>query len=73
VDDAVNQTPARSINTLIGCDANVVFIFLFGEKPEVLRPAPIVGFISGAYSTISFIAIPYWLGGNVASIPALFL
>ncbi len=56
VDDAVNQTLARSINTTLTTLLTLVAIFLFGG--ETLRNfalALIIGFTMGAYSSI-FIA-----------------
>jgi preprotein translocase subunit SecF len=56
VDDAVNQTLARSINTSLAVMLTLFSIFLFGgETLKYFALALIVGFISGAYSTI-FIA-----------------
>ncbi|EAW35754.1 protein translocase subunit SecF [Lyngbya sp. PCC 8106] len=56
VDDAVNQTLARSINTTLTTMLPLVCIFLFGgETLKYLALALLVGFIAGAYSSI-FIA-----------------
>jgi preprotein translocase subunit SecF len=56
VDEAVNQTLSRSINTTFTTLLSLVAIFLFGgETLKYFSLALIVGFISGAYSSI-FIA-----------------
>ncbi|MBD2138415.1 protein translocase subunit SecF [Anabaena sp. FACHB-1237] len=56
VDDAVNQTLTRSINTTLTTLLTLVAIFLFGgETLRYFSLALIVGFIMGAYSSI-FIA-----------------
>lgn len=56
VDDAVNQTLARSINTSFAVMLTLFSIFLFGgETLKYFALALIVGFISGVYSTV-FIA-----------------
>lgn len=56
VDDAVNQTLTRSINTTLTTLLSLVAIFLFGgETLKYFALALIVGFITGAYSSI-FIA-----------------
>ncbi|MDY6784881.1 MAG: protein translocase subunit SecF [Cyanobacteriota bacterium] len=56
VDDAVNQTLTRSINTSLTTTLPLIAIFLFGgETLKYFALALIVGFISGAYSSI-FIA-----------------
>lgn len=56
VDDAVNQTLARSINTTLTATLPLVAIFfLGGETLRYFALALIVGFVSGAYSSI-FIA-----------------
>lgn len=56
VDDAVNQTLGRSINTSITTLLPLIAIFLFGgETLKFFALALIVGFILGAYSSI-FIA-----------------
>ncbi|MGK7903820.1 MAG: protein translocase subunit SecF [Hormoscilla sp.] len=56
VDDAVNQTLTRSINTTLTTLLPLLSIFLFGgETLKYFALALIVGFISGAYSSI-FIA-----------------
>jgi preprotein translocase subunit SecF len=56
VDDAVNQTMARSINTTMTTLLTLFAIFLFGgETIKYFALALIVGFIAGAYSSI-FIA-----------------
>ena len=56
VDDAVNQTLSRSINTTFTTLLTLTAIFLFGgETLKYFALALIVGFIAGAYSSI-FIA-----------------
>ncbi|MEO0409142.1 MAG: protein translocase subunit SecF [Cyanobacteria bacterium P01_A01_bin.135] len=56
VDDAVNQTLTRSINTTLTTTLALVAIFLFGgETLKYFALALIIGFILGAYSSI-FIA-----------------
>lgn len=56
VDDAVNQTLARSINTTLTTLLSLIAIFLFGgETLKNFALALILGFIAGAYSSI-FIA-----------------
>lgn len=56
VDDAVNQTLTRSINTTLTVMLTLFSLFLFGgETLKYFALALIVGFISGAYSSI-FIA-----------------
>ena len=56
VDDSVNQTLARSINTTLTTVLTLLAIFLFGgETLKFFALALIIGFISGAYSSI-FIA-----------------
>lgn len=56
VDDAVNQTLTRSINTTLTTILSLVAIFFFGgETLKYFALALIVGFIAGAYSSI-FIA-----------------
>ncbi|GAB4464264.1 MAG: protein translocase subunit SecF [Elainellaceae cyanobacterium] len=53
VDDAVNQTLTRSINTTLTTILSLVAIFLFGgETLKYFALALIVGFIAGAYSSI---------------------
>lgn len=56
VDDAVNQTLGRSINTTLTTILSLVAIFLFGgETLKYFALALIIGFVVGAYSSI-FIA-----------------
>lgn len=56
VDDAVNQTLARSINTTFTTLLSLVAIFLFGGLTlKYFALALIIGFVAGAYSSI-FIA-----------------
>ncbi|MGA1622524.1 MAG: protein translocase subunit SecF, partial [Synechocystis sp.] len=60
VDDAVNQTLTRSINTSLTTSLPLVAIFLFGgETLKFFALALIIGFVSGAYSSI-FIASTLW-------------
>lgn len=67
VDDAVNQTLARSINTTLTTLLALVAIFLFGgETLKLFALALIIGFICGAYSSI-FIAstlLTWWRERN---------
>ncbi len=56
VDDAVNQTMSRSINTTLTVLLTLLAIFLFGgETLKYFALALIIGFTAGAYSSI-FIA-----------------
>ena len=56
VDDAVNQTLTRSINTTLTVLLTLVSLFLFGgETLKSFALALIIGFTMGAYSSI-FIA-----------------
>jgi preprotein translocase subunit SecF len=60
VDDAANQTLTRSINTSLTATLPLTAIFFFGgETLKFLALALIVGFVSGAYSSI-FIATTLW-------------
>jgi len=60
VDDAVNATLTRSINTSLTTSLPLVAIFLFGgETLKFFALALIIGFVSGAYSSI-FIASTLW-------------
>lgn len=53
VDESVNQTLARSINTTLTTVLTLVAIFLFGgDTLQDFSLALIIGFISGAYSSI---------------------
>lgn len=53
VDDAVNQTLARSINTSLTTVLPLICILLFGgETLKFFALALIIGFIAGAYSSI---------------------
>lgn len=67
VEDAVNQTLARSINTTLTTLLPLLAIFLFGgETLKYFSLALIIGFISGAYSSI-FIAstlLAFWRERN---------
>jgi preprotein translocase subunit SecF len=56
VDDAVNQTLTRSINTTLTTTLTLLAIFLFGgDTLKYFALALIIGFLTGAYSSI-FIA-----------------
>ncbi|MEL7313628.1 MAG: protein translocase subunit SecF [Cyanobacteria bacterium J06559_3] len=75
VDDGVNQTLTRSINTTLTTVLTLVAIVLFGgETLKFFALAMIVGFLSGAYSSI-FIAstlLAWWRersGRAIAGIP----
>lgn len=59
-DDAVNQTLTRSINTSATATLPLIAIFFFGgETLKYFALALIIGFVSGAYSSI-FIASTLW-------------
>ncbi len=70
VDDAVNQTLARSINTSLTTMLPLLCIFLFGgETLKYFALALLVGFSAGAYSSI-FIAstlLAWWRGRQPSS------
>lgn len=67
VDDAVNQTLARSINTTLTTLLPLTAIFLLGgETLKYFALALIVGFIAGAYSSI-FIASTFLAWWRVRS------
>jgi len=72
VDDAVNQTLARSVNTTLTTLLSLIAIFLFGgETLKNFALALILGFIAGAYSSI-FIAstlLAWWRERQEASNP----
>ena len=72
VDDAVNQTLARSINTTLTVLFTLLSIFLFGgETLKYFALALIVGFGTGAYSSI-FIAstlLVWWRERSGQAIP----
>ncbi|QUS60562.1 protein translocase subunit SecF [Synechocystis sp. PCC 7339] len=60
VDDAVNQTLTRSINTSLTTSLPLVAIFLFGgDSLKFFALALIIGFASGVYSSI-FMATTLW-------------
>lgn len=73
VDDAVNQTLARSINTTLTTLLPLVAIFLLGgDTLKYFALALIVGFIAGAYSSI-FIAstlLSLWRERTEKAMPA---
>ncbi|MEB3280347.1 MAG: protein translocase subunit SecF [Lyngbya sp.] len=74
VDDAVNQTLARSINTTLTTMLPLVGIFLFGgETLKYFALALLVGFTAGSYSSI-FIAstlLAWWRNRQPStSVPA---
>jgi preprotein translocase subunit SecF len=72
VDDAVNQTLTRSINTTVTVLLTLFAIFLFGgDTLKYFALALIVGFTAGAYSSI-FIAstlLAWWRERRVKSRP----
>jgi len=72
VDDAVNQTLARSINTTLTVLLTLLSIFLFGgETLHNFALALIIGFTMGAYSSI-FIAstlLAWWRERSDSSTP----
>jgi preprotein translocase subunit SecF len=72
VDDAVNQTLTRSINTTLTVLLTLIAIFLFGgETLKYFALALIVGFTMGAYSSI-FIAstlLAWWRERSGLAIP----
>lgn len=72
VDDAVNQTLTRSINTTLTVMLTLFALFLFGgETLKYFALALIVGFTSGAYSSI-FIAstlLSWWRERTGQSLP----
>ena len=72
VDDAVNQTLARSINTTLTTLLSLIAIFLFGgETLKNFALALILGFVAGAYSSI-FIAstlLAWWRSRQEKSNP----
>jgi preprotein translocase subunit SecF len=74
VDDAVNQTLARSINTTLTALLPLVAIFLIGgETLKYFALALIIGFVSGAYSSI-FIAstlLAWWRNRSGQTVAAL--
>lgn len=74
VDDAVNQTLARSINTTLTVLLTLSAIFLFGgETLKNFALALIIGFTMGAYSSI-FIAstlLALWRGRKMQSQPSV--
>ncbi len=64
VDDAVNQTLTRSINTSLTTVLPVLAIFLFGGGTlKYFALALMIGFISGSYSSI-FVASTLWGWGR---------
>jgi preprotein translocase subunit SecF len=74
VDDAVNQTLARSINTTLTTLLPLVAIFLLGgDTLKYFALALIVGFIAGAYSSI-FVAstlLAWWRERTEKAMPAV--
>ena len=72
VDDAVNQTLARSVNTTLTTLLSLIAIFIFGgETLKNFALALILGFIAGAYSSI-FIAstlLAWWRSRQEKSKP----
>ncbi|HHY92078.1 MAG TPA: protein translocase subunit SecF [Firmicutes bacterium] len=60
VNSSINETLARSINTVLTTLFSVIALLLFGgETTKVFALALFIGLISGAYSSI-FIASPIW-------------
>ncbi|WP_416309814.1 protein translocase subunit SecF [Spirulina sp. 06S082] len=74
VDDAVNQTLARSINTTVTTVLPLIGIFLFGgETLKFFALALILGFIFGSYSSI-FIAstlLAWWRERQITKQPKI--
>lgn len=72
VDDAVNQTLGRSINTTMTTLLTLTSIFIFGgETLKFFALALIIGFAMGAYSSI-FIAstlLAWWRNRTPGSVP----
>lgn len=72
VDDAVNQTMTRSINTTLTVLLTLVSIFLFGgETLKYFALTLIIGFTAGAYSSI-FIAstlLAWWRERRMGTLP----
>lgn len=72
VDDAVNQTLTRSINTTLTTLLPLVAIFLLGgDTLKYFALALIVGFVAGVYSSI-FIAstlLAWWRERNLKAVP----
>jgi preprotein translocase subunit SecF len=74
VDDAVNQTMARSVNTTLTTTLPLIAIFfLGGDTLKYFALALIIGFITGAYSSI-FIAttlLAWWRERSEKTVPAV--
>jgi len=72
VDDAVNQTLARSINTTVTTLLPLLGILIFGgETLKFFALALIIGFIAGSYSSIfiASTALAWWRDYRGQSIP----
>lgn len=73
VNDAVNQTLGRSINTTMTTVLPLIAIVIFGgDTLKFFALALIVGFLAGAYSSI-FIAstlLAWWRSGSSSATPA---
>lgn len=71
VNASVNQTLARSINTTLTATLPLIAIFLFGGATlRFFSLALIIGFLSGAYSSIfnASILLAWWRGRKTASL-----
>ncbi len=60
IDDSINQSMGRTINTTLTTLLAVTALYFFGVKAiqEILLPM-VIGFVSGVYSTI-FVASTFW-------------
>jgi len=70
VNASVNQTLARSINTTLTATLPLIAIFLFGGATlRFFALALIIGFLSGAYSSIfnASILLAWWRGRNAST------
>jgi len=71
VNASVNQTLARSINTTLTATLPLIAIFLFGGATlRFFSLALIIGFLSGAYSSIfnASILLAWWRGRKASSL-----
>ena len=74
VNASVNQTLARSINTTLTATLPLIAIFLFGGATlRFFSLALIIGFLSGAYSSIfnASILLAWWRGRNASTLSTL--
>ena len=74
VNASVNQTLARSINTTLTATLPLIAIFLFGGATlRFFSLALIIGFLSGAYSSIfnASILLAWWRGRNASTLSKL--